>query len=138
VLQRMVGEKLLRGKKGFGGGGRDDDHGPRPKFARSFPSFFRPNIVHRTNPQPPGTPQSPTIIHRTETIFLTELQKSHYRPLDGDLLPSESPGSVHRTDRPSCSRKSRYCPPDGDPLPPAGTVPKSRLLGTVRGTSPKQ
>ncbi len=100
VLQRMVGGKLLRGKKGFGGGGRDDDDDPRPKFARSFPSFFRPNIVHRTNPQPPGTPQSPTIIHRTETIFLPELQKSHYRPPDGDLLPSESPGNVHRTDRP--------------------------------------
>jgi hypothetical protein len=85
VLQRMVGGKLLRGKKGFGGGGRDDDDDPRPKFARSFPSFFPPNIVHRANPQTPGTPQSPTIIHRTETIFLPELQKSHYRPPDGDL-----------------------------------------------------
>ncbi len=116
VLQRMVGRKLLRGKKGFGGGGRDDDDDPRPKFARRFPSFFRPKasgIVHRTNPQPPVIPQSPTIIHRMETIFLPELQKSHYRPPDGDLLlqkvpvmptgrtdplPPESPGIVRRTE----------------------------------------
>jgi hypothetical protein len=112
VLQRMVGGKLLRGKTGFGGGGRDDDDDPRPKFARSFPSFFRPKasgIVHRTNPQPPVIRQSPTIIHRTETIILPELQMSHYRPPDGDHLPPETPdvplSSTGR--RPSSFRKSR-------------------------------
>jgi hypothetical protein len=141
VLQRMVGGKLLRGKKGFGGGGRDDDDDPRPKFARSFPSFFLSKSVRHCPPDKPSTSRNSS--------------KSHYYPPDGDHLPpgtpevplsstrrrpssSESPGNAHRTDGPSSSRKSRYCPPDGDPLPPAGTAPKSRLLGTVQGTSPKQ
>jgi hypothetical protein len=111
VLQRMVGGKLLRGKKGFGRGGRDDDDDPRPRGAFLLSLDQTMSTGQTLNlPELPNVPllstgrrpsfsrnsRSPNIVHRTETFFPPKVPvMSTGRTVP---LPPESPGIARRTE----------------------------------------